>query len=73
MLLAIETATRVCSVALARGGEVVALREDEDARLHSERLLPLLDALLGEARVRLAEGEAFVRELAAGLSGPRQR
>jgi tRNA threonylcarbamoyladenosine biosynthesis protein TsaB len=66
LLLAIETATRVCSVALARGGDVVALREDDDARLHSERLLPLVDALLAEAGVRLGEVEAFAVSIGPG-------
>jgi tRNA threonylcarbamoyladenosine biosynthesis protein TsaB len=66
LLLAIETATRVCSVALARGGELIALRSDDDARLHSERLLPMIDALLGGARVRLADVEAFSLSIGPG-------
>ncbi|MBM4383604.1 MAG: tRNA (adenosine(37)-N6)-threonylcarbamoyltransferase complex dimerization subunit type 1 TsaB [Deltaproteobacteria bacterium] len=66
LLLAIETATRVCSVALARGGDVIALRENADARLHSERLLPLIDALLGGAGVKLGEVEAFAISIGPG-------
>lgn len=66
LLLALETATRVCSVALARGADVIALRENRDARLHAERLLPLIDALLGEASVRLADVEAFAVSIGPG-------
>lgn len=66
LLLAVETATRVCSVALARGGELVAERANADARLHSERLLPMIDALLAEAGVRLAEVEAFAVSIGPG-------
>ena len=66
LLLAIETATRVCSVALARGAEVLRVHANSDARLHSERLLPMLDALLGEAGVKLAEIEAFAISIGPG-------
>ncbi len=66
LLLAIETATRVCSVALARGGEVLHVRANSDARLHSERLLPMIDALLGEAGVKLADVEAFAISIGPG-------
>ncbi len=66
LLLAVETATRVCSVALARGGEVLALRANSDTRLHSERLLPMIDALLGETGVKLAEIEAFAVSIGPG-------
>ncbi len=66
LLLAIETATRVCSVALARGDEVIAERANHDARLHSERLLPMIDELLAGAGVRLAEVEAFAVSIGPG-------
>lgn len=66
MLLAIETATRVCSVALARGSEVIALHANSDARLHSERLLPMIDELLADAGVRLADVEAFAVSIGPG-------
>ena len=66
LYLAIESATRVCSVALARGGEVVAERANDDARLHSERLLPLIDELLASARVPLADVEAFAVSIGPG-------
>jgi tRNA threonylcarbamoyladenosine biosynthesis protein TsaB len=66
LLLALETATRVCSVALARGREVIAERADSDARLHSERLLPMIDALLASAGVELAHVQAFAVSIGPG-------
>jgi tRNA threonylcarbamoyladenosine biosynthesis protein TsaB len=66
LILAVETATRVCSVALARGGDVLAERADSDARLHSERLLPMIDALLAEAGVALGAIDAFAVSIGPG-------
>jgi tRNA threonylcarbamoyladenosine biosynthesis protein TsaB len=66
LLLAIETATRVCSVALARDGALVAERADSDARLHSERLLPLIDLVLEQGGARLADVGAFAVSIGPG-------
>lgn len=47
-LLAIETATEACSVALIHGDEVIA-RSELAPRRHAERVLPMADELLAEA------------------------
>ena len=47
-LLAIETATEACSVALIHGDEVIA-RSELAPRRHAELVLPMADALLAEA------------------------
>lgn len=47
-LLAIETSTEACSVALIHGDEVVA-RSELAPRRHAELVLPMTDALLAEA------------------------
>jgi tRNA threonylcarbamoyladenosine biosynthesis protein TsaB len=47
-LLAIETATESCSVALVHGEEVIA-RSEIAPRRHAERVLPMADELLAEA------------------------
>jgi tRNA threonylcarbamoyladenosine biosynthesis protein TsaB len=47
-LLAIETSTEACSVALVHGEEVIA-RSELAPRRHAELVLPMADALLAEA------------------------
>lgn len=59
MILALETATLATSVALLRGEALVAEWTHVDARPHSERLLPAIDALLARAGVALGAVEAF--------------
>lgn len=58
-VLAIETATRVLSVALLQGRRVVAELSAEGPRVHSERLLPAIDRVLGEAECRLEDVDAL--------------
>ena len=45
LTLVIETATAACSVALIRGGAVVAERHEEVGRGHAERLVPMIAEL----------------------------
>jgi tRNA threonylcarbamoyladenosine biosynthesis protein TsaB len=61
-LLALDTATECCSAALLVQDRLLT-REEELARGHAERILPMIDALLAEARVGLQEldGIAFGR------------
>jgi tRNA threonylcarbamoyladenosine biosynthesis protein TsaB len=47
-LLAIETSTEACSVALVHG-ELIIARSELAPRRHAERVLPMADALLAEA------------------------
>ena len=49
-LLALDTATEACSVALLHDGKVLSHYE-VIPRLHAQRLLPMVQALLGEAGV----------------------
>ncbi|MDE1894158.1 MAG: tRNA (adenosine(37)-N6)-threonylcarbamoyltransferase complex dimerization subunit type 1 TsaB [Pseudomonadota bacterium] len=49
-LLAIETATEACSVALIHGDELIA-RSELAPRRHTELVLPMADALLAEAGI----------------------
>ncbi|MBK9160645.1 MAG: tRNA (adenosine(37)-N6)-threonylcarbamoyltransferase complex dimerization subunit type 1 TsaB [Nitrosomonadales bacterium] len=59
-ILALETSTEYCSVALWRDGEVTA-RCELAGQGHSGMLMPMLDGLLNEAGTKLAEldGIAF--------------
>jgi len=57
-LLALDTATESCSVALLCEGGLVA-REAELERGHAEHVLPMIDELLGQAGVSLASLDAI--------------
>lgn len=59
-ILALETSTEYCSVALWRGGELDA-REALAGQRHSELLLPMVDELLGRhgLAIRGLDGIAF--------------
>ncbi len=57
-LLAIETASEACSVALYIDGEIRA-RDYHEPRRHAALLLPAVNELLEEARIRLADLDAI--------------
>jgi len=57
-LLALDTATESCSAALLLGDRLLA-REAELARGHAERILPMIDELLGEAGMGLRDLDAI--------------
>ncbi|HET7730516.1 MAG TPA: tRNA (adenosine(37)-N6)-threonylcarbamoyltransferase complex dimerization subunit type 1 TsaB [Usitatibacter sp.] len=57
-LLAVETSTELCSVALLRGGEMFVEEALAENR-HSELLLPMLHRVLGRARLTPAHMDAF--------------
>ena len=57
-LLALDTATEACSVALLHDGKVLSHYE-VIPRLHAQRLLPMIQSLLSEAGVALAAVDAL--------------
>jgi tRNA threonylcarbamoyladenosine biosynthesis protein TsaB len=58
VILAIDTATELCSVAVLHGERIVE-RTEAVGQKHSERALPLVDAVLTEAALRLADVDVF--------------
>ena len=57
-LLALDTATESCSAALLIDG-AMSFREIEMERGHAERILPMIDALLSEAALKLTDLDAI--------------
>lgn len=58
VILAIDTATELCSVAVLHGERTIA-RTENVGQKHSDRVLALVDALLGEAGLRLNAIDVF--------------
>jgi len=58
-LLAIDTSSVACSVALQHGGDV-AERHEEQAREHTRLLVPMIQELLQQASVELMDLDAIV-------------
>ncbi len=58
-LLALDTATEACSVALLVDGQVRAHRFELAPRRHAERILPMCDEVLAEAGTALADLDAL--------------
>ena len=58
LILAIETGTDICSVALVRDGELLALRESDEERNHAKKIGVFVDELLRESGVAADELDA---------------
>ncbi len=60
LILNIETATKNCSVSLARDGEIISIREmNEDKYSHSEKLHSLVLEVMGEAGSKMHDLDAI--------------
>ncbi len=66
LMLAIEAATPVASVALLRGGEILYARATNPERTLSETLLPCIEQLLREADIQLPEVTAYAVSIGPG-------
>ncbi|WP_428312238.1 tRNA (adenosine(37)-N6)-threonylcarbamoyltransferase complex dimerization subunit type 1 TsaB [Hydrocarboniphaga sp.] len=64
-LLAIDTATEACSAALWLDGALIE-RFEVAGRTHTEKLLPLVQALLAEAGIRPAQLDGLVAGIGPG-------
>lgn len=55
LILILETATSVCSVALARDGEVISFRERNEANIHASQLTIFIEAVMKEAKAKFKD------------------
>lgn len=58
-LLAIDTSSVACSVALRTGGDIT-VRHEEQPREHTRLLVPMIGALLNESSIELTDLDAIV-------------
>lgn len=65
LILHIETSTELCSVALSRGDQCLAVRENSEGRNHAAMLTPFIDDLLNESNISIHQLDAV-----AVSSGP---
>ncbi len=67
IVLAIDTATELVSVAVADGREVLATSESRSARRHAEDLTPMVQFVVQRAALTLADIEAVAVNVGPGL------
>lgn len=66
MILCIETATRICSVTLSRGHEIVTVRESEVPNVHSAMLTVFIEEIFKEAGIAMNELDAVAVSMGPG-------
>ena len=66
MLLAIDTTSTTATAALFRNGTLIAQREADASKKHAETILPLIDALLEENGVTIAQVDRFAVDIGPG-------
>lgn len=59
-LLFLETATQVCSVALAENGKLISFKESDTSNSHSSLLTSFIQNVLSEAKINLQDLDAVV-------------
>ncbi|HXB10741.1 MAG TPA: tRNA (adenosine(37)-N6)-threonylcarbamoyltransferase complex dimerization subunit type 1 TsaB [Bacteroidia bacterium] len=59
LILNIETATSVCSVAISKNGQVIAFEESHESNVHAERLLTFIQNTVNKAGLSLNNMDAI--------------
>ncbi len=66
LILALDTSSSLGSVALARGETILKTRAFEADHGHSQRLLPAIDAVFADAKLKVSEVELFAAVIGPG-------
>lgn len=66
LILCIETGTDICSVGIARDGELVSLRESDEGRDHAKKVAVFVDELLCETGISPDELDAVAVGMGPG-------
>lgn len=79
LILCIETGTDVCSVGIAKDGELISLRESDEGRDHARKVGVFVDELLHETgiapddldAVAVGKGPGSYTDCASAFRSPR--
>jgi tRNA threonylcarbamoyladenosine biosynthesis protein TsaB len=66
IILYIETATDVCSVALSKGPEIIGLKEEAGGNNHAKNLLPFIDEVLKQGGCKTADLQGVAVSIGPG-------
>ncbi len=66
LILQIETATRSCSIALAQHGQVIALKEQNEANIHASHITLFIEEVMKQAGKTLEELVAVAVSMGPG-------
>lgn len=66
LILQIETATRSCSIALAQNGEVIALKEQNEANIHASHITLFIEEVMKQAGKSLEDLDAVAVSMGPG-------
>ena len=66
LILNIETATKICSVSLAKDGEVIGSKETAEGNSHSTRLAPFIKEIIDQSDYSFADLQAIAVSMGPG-------
>lgn len=66
LILNIETATRHCSVGIARDGEIIAIRESDEKNIHAAKVTVFSEEVCKEAGIKMNELDAVAVSMGPG-------
>lgn len=66
LILCIETATPVCSIAIVEQGKIISLVEKHEANIHGTAIIPFIDQALAEASIKLSQLSAIAISMGPG-------
>lgn len=65
-ILSIETSGKICAVAIAKDDKIIAEKILEDENTHSIKLMPLLDKVLSNAKMKVQDIDLFACDVGPG-------
>lgn len=65
-LLAIDTSNKIASVAIFENNEFLGEKLSDDQKTHSEKLLPIIDELLAELKLKISDIDLFAVSVGPG-------